>query len=322
MIIFSIITPVYNSEKYLKKCIESVRNQSFTNWELIMVDDGSKDSSYSIMRNYAEKDNRIKIKTKKNEGPGLTRNCAMQMAEGEYLVFLDSDDYIESDYLEKVAEKVTEGCDVIFIDVIQENPDGTLIKYENMSAFKSLSKHDLVGMQMVGTMPWGGCRKISKRSIVTGRDMRYTEDAVGEEAIFSFDLLVSAEKIAFVEKHLYHYVNHPQSQSKSSGEGWSLTAKRMKQHLIECHLLKEYDLALNTFAYTALCGRLLSAVKSKNYTEVKQEMDQRIDDFEKDFCWNIDKKYLRREAKLLLPFLRRRQYLLPSIGGKVYATIK
>ena len=106
MINFSIITPVYNSEKYLPKCIESILAQSFTNWEHILVDDGSKDDSYTILQTYAKKDSRIKIKTKENEGPGLTRNCAIRMAKGEFLVFLDSDDYMEPDCLEVVAQKV------------------------------------------------------------------------------------------------------------------------------------------------------------------------------------------------------------------------
>lgn len=318
---YSIITPVYNSEKYLPKCIESVISQTYKTWEFIMIDDGSKDNSFSIMKKYAQKDDRIIIIKKDNEGPGLTRNLGMQMTTGDYIVFLDSDDYIESNFLEEVNKEALKGNDVIFIDIYQEKPDRTLIKYENMSDFKNLSKHDLISTQMTGKMPWGGWRKVSKKSIIVDNEIKFTADVVGEEAVFSFDLLTHAENISFIEKHLYHYVNYPQSQSKSSGAGWIFTAKNMKQHLQERGLLDNYRQALNSFAYTALCGRLLTLVKTEKYSELKQKMKLFTDDFEKEYGWDINKRYLRKEPKLMITFLRKRWYLLPVIGGKLFVAL-
>ena len=101
----SVIVPVYNVEKYLDKCIESLLNQTLKNIEIILVDDGSKDNSLQICREYGQKDSRIKVYTKENEGLGLTRNYGIDRANGEYIAFVDSDDFISSDFYEKLYNK-------------------------------------------------------------------------------------------------------------------------------------------------------------------------------------------------------------------------
>lgn len=105
---FSIITPVYNTEAYLNRCIESIVSQTYQNWELILVDDGSDDNSLKICQKWADKDVRIKVIAKKNEGQGIARNLAMQMAQGDYLCFVDSDDWIEVELLEMCQKKIEE----------------------------------------------------------------------------------------------------------------------------------------------------------------------------------------------------------------------
>ena len=94
---FSIIVPVYNVEKYLRECIDSILCQTFTDFELILVDDGSKDESGKICDEYAEKDNRIKVIHKENGGQSTARNCGVKESSGKYIVFLDSDDFISED---------------------------------------------------------------------------------------------------------------------------------------------------------------------------------------------------------------------------------
>ena len=98
--IISIIVPIYNSEKYLERCINSILNQTYTNFELILINDGSKDSSLKICRKYASKDNRIVVIDKENEGVSIARNMGIQRAKGELISFVDADDYIEKTFLE------------------------------------------------------------------------------------------------------------------------------------------------------------------------------------------------------------------------------
>jgi len=105
----SVIVPVYNAEKFLNNCIESVVHQSYTNWELLLIDDGSSDSSAEIMKAACKNDARIKEFHQKNAGPGIARNKGIEIATGDYIVFLDADDYIDSEYfalLEKIRKKI------------------------------------------------------------------------------------------------------------------------------------------------------------------------------------------------------------------------
>ena len=120
----TIIIPVYNVEKYLPKCLDSIINQTYNHLEIIIVDDGSKDSSGLICDEYALKDQRIKVLHKKNGGLSSARNAGLDIAKGDYIMFVDSDDYVESHYcevplkhaLEKNVRIVSFGYNKIFID--------------------------------------------------------------------------------------------------------------------------------------------------------------------------------------------------------------
>ena len=96
----SVVIPFYNVQKYLKQCLDSVVNQTFNDIEIICIDDGSSDSSLDILNEYAKKDDRFKILTQENKGPSYTRNRGIDTAQGKYLYFMDSDDYIEPESLE------------------------------------------------------------------------------------------------------------------------------------------------------------------------------------------------------------------------------
>ena len=104
-VLVSVVVPVYNVEKYVEKCINSIINQSYNNLEIIVVDDGSKDSSASMCDKIAMRDSRVKVYHKHNEGLGLTRNYGMNRASGKYIMFVDSDDYIEENIIERMLKK-------------------------------------------------------------------------------------------------------------------------------------------------------------------------------------------------------------------------
>lgn len=317
--LISVLIPVYNAEKYLARCLDSIIRQSYEEWEIIAVDDGSKDGSYQILRSYADRDMRIIAMTKENEGPGLTRNRALDMASGDYIVFVDSDDYIESTYFEKIVNCVQqEKSDVIFIDVIQERPDGTVICKEKMSDFSGYSKRDLVSFQMCGTMPWGGVRKAVKKELLDKYHIRYTEDTVGEEALYSFQLLHNAEKISFISDTLYHYVNYPSSQSKAGGENpWNPIVIKLKRHLEENNLIEDYRTVINAFAYSAMIVWLLRYSSNHSLLSTLKEFKKKRKLYFKEFGWNVATKYLRKEAKFLLPVIRCNALLPVVIAAKL-----
>lgn len=103
---FSIIVPVYDVEQYLENCINSVLNQSFRHFQLILVDDGSKDSSGEICDRFAQKDSRVKVIHKPNAGVSAARNTGIDIATGQFICFIDSDDWIESEYLQKIVDEI------------------------------------------------------------------------------------------------------------------------------------------------------------------------------------------------------------------------
>ena len=110
----SFIVPVYNAEKYLKKCVESILNQTFQDFEVIFIDDASTDKSLDILNSYAY-DKRIKIITKANEGVSLARNCGLELARGEYLMFVDADDWIDKNTSEVMVDVIKKKqADVVF----------------------------------------------------------------------------------------------------------------------------------------------------------------------------------------------------------------
>ena len=116
----SVVINMYNSEKYLRKCIDSVLAQTFTDFELILVNDGSKDHSLDICKEYAEKDKRIRIVDKENGGLADARNAGLDAAKGKYLEFIDADDWIEPDLLEKCVTKLHEtDADIVIFDIYQ-----------------------------------------------------------------------------------------------------------------------------------------------------------------------------------------------------------
>lgn len=307
----SVVIPVYNSEKYLVKCLDSVLAQTYDNWEVIAIDDGSKDNSFSILEKYAQEDSRFYVETKENEGPGLTRNRALDKATGDFIVFIDSDDYIENNYFELLVKKHKEtGAEVIFIDVLQENVNGKILRHEKMSKFKKLSREDMIGCQMTGYMPWGGVRKAASRLLIEKEHIRYSDQTVGEEAIYSFELLRNANRIGFIEHYLYHYVNHENSQSKNPYSSWDTVLNKMKIHLLNKGLFDNYVKHINSFAFVVILVLMRNYIKYNGIMDSREYFIDLVNKFNEEFGWRINIGYVRREARFLVPLVKMKLYMV------------
>lgn len=126
MVKISIIVPVYNSSRYLEKCFDSIRDQTYTDFEVIVINDGSTDCSGEICDKYAELDNRFKIIHKENGGVSKARNIGIDNANGEYITFIDSDDWIDVDYLQEFIETADPNCDLIVLGIVCNYSNGSL----------------------------------------------------------------------------------------------------------------------------------------------------------------------------------------------------
>ena len=191
----SIIIPVYNGEKYIQNCIDSVINQTYKNLEIIIVNDGSKDDTLSVLKKY-KTDKRIKIINKENGGLSSARNTGLKYVSGKYLMFLDSDDYLSLDAIEKmISASSVNNSDITICDFLVEYDDKTEIK-------KGLELNQIDIKSALVSSP-SACNKIYKINVfnVAFPLKKYYEDLGTIPIIIS-----NCSKISYVDEALYHYI--------------------------------------------------------------------------------------------------------------------
>lgn len=283
--LISVIVPVYNAENYVSRCIESVQAQSYANWQMILIDDGSKDKSWEICQKYARLDDRIQVIHQENAGAGAARNAGLMKALGEYVVFIDSDDYVDKDYF-KLLSVHTE--DVVFIDVEAVDEKGVVLRKEYLSAYKHMEKDDFMRAQMTGKINWGGVRKVVKREIIERNNIRYSTHKVGEEALFTYSSVYYSNSIAFIEKPVYFYIQREDSLSHSQmDDPWGEVALALKTETIKNGSYKKYADTINAFILTA--AAVSSDRLASNYS--KEEYNNKIVKLYASLCSNLDNAY-------------------------------
>lgn len=216
----SIITPVYQAEKFLKKCVDSILSQSFPDWELLLIDDGSSDKSGKICRAYAEQDARIHYHRKENGGVSSARNLGVELAKGKYLTFVDSDDFIAEDLLQTLyhlAEKydaqmsICRGYDLYEGRPLPElRKEGTEFVTDGEEGLRHVMK-----ARVFGVMPWG---KLYRREIFEG--VIYPEKTIAEDAYVIVPLMEHCKRVVFSTAQKYYYVHRRESLT-TSGFRWS-----------------------------------------------------------------------------------------------------
>lgn len=212
----SIVIPVYNAEKYIQQCFNCLINQTDKNFEVICVDDGSTDGSLKKLNSYAQKDSRFKIFSKPNGGAGSARNLGIRYSSGEYTLFLDIDDYLEFDAIEKLYMIAKQNnSDFLFYNFITENENKEILKKHDFANYTSLPKKELIKLLFLCKLPFGPHQFI-KTSLIKDNGFLYSEEIkVNEELVFKLRLLDYAERIMFTDYTPYHYIKHPVSLSKT-----------------------------------------------------------------------------------------------------------
>lgn len=203
----TIIVPVYNIDKYLNKCLNSILNQTYHNYEVIIVDDGSSDNSAYICDKFSKEDERFYVIHKKNEGVSVARNFAIDLAKGEYLVFLDGDDWIDVTFLETYITILIENkVDIVIGEYISEKNKNTILQpidlpvgkiSKNAAYFKVLNPKGFYGSV------WG---KIFLTSIIKEKNIIFDKNiCIGEDLQFTIKYLNYCEQIYYSGTHMYYY---------------------------------------------------------------------------------------------------------------------
>lgn len=254
----SVIVPVYNVDKYLDKCIVSLINQTLDEIEIIIVNDGSTDSSKQIAMSYKEKyPNKIVYLEKQNGGLSDARNYGIPYATGEYIAFLDSDDYVELDMYEKmynIAQK--ENSDMVECDFIWEYPDKTKI---DVGTIYNGKKEMIVNARVVA---WN---KLIKKSILDEAKIEYPKGLRYEDVEFFYKMVPFYNKVSFVKEPLVHYIQRSNSISNSQNERTKeifTVLNNVIEYYKENSLYEEYKTELEyTYARLLLCSSLFRMVK-------------------------------------------------------------
>lgn len=224
--LISVIVPVYNAEKYLQKCLDSILEQTYKNLEIIIINDGSTDNSGQICQEYEKQDDRIIYIEKENSGVSDTRNAGMDRMTGTYVTFVDSDDWLEPNYVKFLYEKLIEHqADIVVGNYTSFNESNSVFYfhtsadyyekvYDNKSVIPCLyDAKELLKSALI--VPWG---KIYKKEIIA--NFRFPIDRIGEDALFNLKALLDSKKVVYVNKSAYIYRVREGSLSNTWSDKW------------------------------------------------------------------------------------------------------
>lgn len=212
----SVIVPVYNVEQYLERCLESIVNQTLEDIEIILVNDGSKDGSIKICEKYAQNDSRIKIVTRKNGGLAAARNTGLKHATGEYIGFIDSDDWIDLDYYEKLYNTAKKhDSDIAYTDFIRKGKNKHKKRMNFTDEVVSTEILDKIKKCKNLTL---GCvwNKIYRKELIFNNNLSFPEGHVYEDGLFTMKSLYYANSVVSVPNTYYYYFVNPTSIVKSA----------------------------------------------------------------------------------------------------------
>ena len=252
MIKVSVIIPVYNGERYIRQTLDSVLAQTLKEIEVICVDDGSKDGSFAILKEYEEKDERVKAVTQENGGAGKARNTGLALARGEYLSFLDADDFFEPEMLEKGYEKAKAAdADIIvwrcdrFLESqnLYQKVDWTL-RMAELPPYRPMNYRNFTDNVFKIFVGWAW-DKLFRKSFIDEYGLRYQQIRTSNDMLFVFTAIVLAKRIEVIDEILCHQRREdPNSLSNTREKSWNCFHEALialKENLARFHLYEELE---------------------------------------------------------------------------------
>lgn len=225
----SIIIPIYNVSQYLNECIQSVVNQSYKDFECVLIDDGSSDGCEMICDQWAQKDSRIKVIHQSNQGVSKARNRGIAEAQGEYITFIDSDDWIDPNYLNELFQPIEKyNVDLVVCGLQQQYNNGTFQNYSYKTGIIKIEKQFTNEFTDINKqfLLFGPVIKLYRKSIIQKHNIHFPpEYTYGEDLLFNYSYLEYVKAIYIVDQCLYHY--------RIIGSGTLSSIKRINQFEID-----------------------------------------------------------------------------------------
>ena len=269
--LISIIVPVYNVEKYLNRCIESVLKQKYSKFEILLIDDGSNDNSGIICDDYAERDSRIRVIHKKNEGQGVARNVALDLAEGDYILFVDSDDYLVDNALETIVSILVPDIDLVLFDIVIDNQ--IRIRESHLLGLNQrLGKEELLYLYFNNRIFTGPVCKLFRKEILTS--IRFPNLRCNEDFFILHEIFDKCEHAVAIPDCLYVWFIRQGSTEHSSYSS-------EKMNLILCceKRLDFVEKKYPQFVYPVLVNYLSCIEELLNKIYFSKARSQFVDDF-------------------------------------------
>lgn len=304
----SIIVPIYQAEKYLAECLNSIIKQTYKNIEIILIEDGCSDKSGAICDEYAEIDERIIVCHNKNHGVSYSRNYGIKKAKGKYILFVDSDDTIDKHYVENFVNVITSyNYDIVVcgyekIDLINNNKEKYLInKYDEI--FSGLLKDDYCLLEPFLLTPWG---KLYKTELIKKNNIFFPEDCnIAEDQIFNYQYLRLVKKYLFINKPMYKYFYRNVSSLTSNrniknffSEIKNLEVKKLFLKSID---LKDGERILNENSISLIGFYLINKIRYKDFKYYILLLRKNI-----DFKYSVKDK----KKKIIMFCLKKRYFLI------------
>ncbi len=271
MPLISVIVPVYNVEKYLEKCLDSILSQTFRDFEVILIDDGSGDGSGEICRRYAQEDKRVRYVRQENGGAGQARNYGVNLAQGKYIAFVDSDDYIDARMLEVLYENITRsGADVASCGVYNVFQQKQTPQYDRIETFLAPAE-EAFGLLLLGEkIPGSPCNKLYCSWIF--QKVRFPVGIFYEDVVFHTELMQEIKNVCVDTTPLYYYVHRQNSITTQKFDSRAMMFIHTYEETLKVvrdkypSILPQAEFKL-TWAYFAILDRML---QEEDYRKIRE----------------------------------------------------
>ena len=294
----SVIIPVYNTEKYLNQSLDSILNQSYKNFEIIIVDDCSTDNSYQTINLYAKKDHRIKAsRNVKNVGQGATRNNAIQQAQGEYIFFIDSDDWIMPNTFDRLANKMdsTKTDLILFKYKMFYEDQNRFVELNPYKRFRESKNHlyRLNNNPEILKLSTSPCNKLFKRSVLVENNINFSDGLYYEDVLFCFNYYLHMNNACIINESFYVYRQREGSTTKDNSikrldiirvlnQTDQLFASKKLQTTIKKTYIKKKESILTDHYYVADRN-----IKKQLYFFLKKQARDEISKGYSSFCFGL-----------------------------------
>lgn len=286
--VVTVIVPVFNAEKYLKKCIDSILCQTIDNVQIICVNDGSTDESELILRNYEARDKRISIINKENGGLSSARNVALPFVLSDYVYFLDSDDWIDSNTLEVCVSKMDDDVDIVISGAEIEGDAGNDANRRRLEKYFSVNKCGKFDVNddfipSITVVAWG---KLYRNSIIKKFNMVFPYGQMYEDVPFVTEYLVHSKKCFFVEEKLYHYLQRKNSlKRKYNFEDYIYNFLFLYRRLESYNLLQSHKKIISR-RYWGTINSAYKEVRKEDYYNLKRLVEKISSFYDSQFFYD------------------------------------